>query len=186
VKLGGRLTVRAMVVDAVRLPEVPVTVTVAVPVVAVLEAVSVSRLEPVVGFVPKLAVTPAGRPVAARVTLPVKPFAPVTVMVLVSVLPWTTDCDVEVGASVKLGGTLTVRVMVVDAVRLPEVPVIVMVAGPVVAVLLAVSVRTLDPLVGLVTKLAVTPLGRPVAASVMLPVNPFTPVSVMVSVALLP
>ena len=39
-----------MVVDAARLPEVPVTVTVVSPVVAVLLAVSVSVLVPVVGL----------------------------------------------------------------------------------------------------------------------------------------
>jgi len=42
--------------------------------------------------------------------------------------------------------------MVVDAVRLPEVPVTVTVAGPVVAVLLAVSVSVLVPVVGLEIK----------------------------------
>jgi len=55
---------------------------------------------------------------------------------------------------------------VVDAVRVPEVPVIVTVAAPMVAVLLAVSVSTLEPVVGLVAKAAVTPEGRPEAASV--------------------
>jgi len=76
--------------------------------------------------------------------------------------------------------------MVVVAVVLPEVPLMVTVAAPVVAVLLAVSVSTLLPVVGLVPKAAVTPLGRPYAASVTLPVNPPVSVTVMVSVALLP
>jgi len=76
--------------------------------------------------------------------------------------------------------------MVVDAVRVPEVPVIVTVAAPMVAVLLAVSVSTLEPVVGLVAKAAVTPEGRPEAASVTLAVNPLAPVTVIVSVALLP
>jgi len=77
-----------MVVDAVSVPEVPLTVTVTgPPTVAVLLEVRVSTLEPVVGLVAKLAVTPVGRPLAARVTLPVKPFAPVTVMVSVLLLP---------------------------------------------------------------------------------------------------
>ena len=43
---------------------------------------------------------------------------------------------------------------------------------PVVAVLLAVSVSTLVPVVGLVPNAAVTPLGKPLAASVTAPVNP--------------
>ena len=78
----------AMVVDAVSAPDVPVMVTVAgPPTVAVLLAVKVNTLEPVVGLVAKLAVTPEGRPVEARVTEPVKPLAPVTVMVSVLLLP---------------------------------------------------------------------------------------------------
>jgi hypothetical protein len=60
------------------------------------------------------------------------------------------------------------------------------VAVPVVAVALAVSVNTLVPVVGFVPNAAVTPLGRPDAASVTLPVNPFTSFTVMVLVPLLP
>ena len=81
------LTVTATVVLAVRLPEVPVIVTLDVPTVAELLAVSVSTLDAVVGFVPNDAVTPLGRPDAARVTLPLNPPAPVTVMVSVALLP---------------------------------------------------------------------------------------------------
>jgi len=76
--------------------------------------------------------------------------------------------------------------MLVVAVVLPDVPVIVTVAVPVVAVLLAVRVSTLVLVVGFVPNDAVTPLGRPEAANVTLPVNPPTSVTVMVSVALLP
>ena len=53
-----------------------------VPVVAVLLAASVKVLVAVAGFVPNDAVTPFGRPDAAKVTLPVKPFWGATVMVL--------------------------------------------------------------------------------------------------------
>lgn len=81
------LTASAIVVVAVREPDVPVTVTVAAPVVAVLLAVSVSTLVPVVGLVPNAAVTPLGKPDAARVTLPVKPPTSVTVIVSVALLP---------------------------------------------------------------------------------------------------
>jgi hypothetical protein len=76
--------------------------------------------------------------------------------------------------------------MVVLAVVLLEVPVMVTVAAPVVAVLVAVSVSTLLPVVGFVPNVAVTPLGRLDAASVTLPVNPPTSVTVIMSVALLP
>ena len=63
--VGVQLMVKAMVVLAVRLPEVPLMVTVAEPTAAVLPAVSVSTLLPVVGLVAKAAVTPLGRPEAA-------------------------------------------------------------------------------------------------------------------------
>jgi hypothetical protein len=76
--------------------------------------------------------------------------------------------------------------MVVLAVVLPLVPVMVTVDEPAVAVLLAVSVSTLLPVVGLVANDAVTPLGSPEAARVTLPVNAPTSVTEMVSVALLP
>lgn len=97
------VTVRASVVVAVRLPEVPVMVTVELPVVAVELAVRVSTLVPVVGFVPKAAVTPLGRPEAARVTLPVNPPASVTVMVLVPVPPCVIDRLVGESERLKLG-----------------------------------------------------------------------------------
>jgi hypothetical protein len=109
VKLGATVTVRAIVVDAVRLPEVPVMVTIATPVVAVLPAVSVTPLVPVVGLVPKLAVTPLGKPLTVKVTLPVNPFAPVRVIESLALLPCVTDNVDAVGASVKLGATLTVK-----------------------------------------------------------------------------
>lgn len=63
---------------------------------------------------------------------------------------------------------------------------IVTVAVPEAAVLLAFNVSRLDPVVGLVANAAVTPLGNPDAVSATLPVNPPTSATVMVSVALLP
>ena len=105
VKLGDVLefTVSAMVVLAVRLPEVPVIVTVAVPVVAVLLAVRLSVLVLVVGFVPNVAVTPLGKPEAARVTLPVNPPTSLTVIVLEPLLPWVIVRLLGLAESVKLG-----------------------------------------------------------------------------------
>src|ERR1700735_2710734 len=92
-KLGvdDEFTVSASLVVAVKLLEVPVIVTVADPVVAVLLAVSVSTLVPVVGFVPNAAVTPLGRPDAAKVTLPLNPPTSVTEIVLVPLLPCAID-----------------------------------------------------------------------------------------------
>ncbi len=99
-KLGAAFTVSEIVVEAVSVPEVPVIVTVDVPVVAVFVAVNVMPLAPVAGFVLKLAVTPVGRPVAVSVTLPVKPFAGVTVTVSVAVLPCVTESVPLVATSV--------------------------------------------------------------------------------------
>lgn len=76
--------------------------------------------------------------------------------------------------------------MVVETLMQPDFPVMVIVAAPTVAVLLAVSVNTLFAVVGLALQDAVTPLGRPVAASVTLPVNPVKTVVEMVSVTLPP
>ena len=75
-------------------------VTVEVPTVAVLLAVKVTTLVPVVGLVPKVAVTPVGNPDATSVTLPAKLFRLVTVIVSVAVLPCVTDSVAAVGAMV--------------------------------------------------------------------------------------
>jgi hypothetical protein len=61
------------VVD-IRAPDVPVTVTLYCPRLAELLAVSVRMLYPVVGFGANDAVTPLGKPDAARLTLPVNPY----------------------------------------------------------------------------------------------------------------
>ena len=58
----------------IKLPDVPVMVTVDVPVVAVLLAVSVSVLVLAVLLGLNDAVTPLGRPEADKLTFPVKPF----------------------------------------------------------------------------------------------------------------
>lgn len=101
--------------------------------------------------------------------------------------PSTTDRLAAEGDSVKLCGGFTVRAIVVDAVNVPEVPLIVTVKGPpTMAEFVAVSVKTVEPDVGLSEKLAVTPLGRPLAARVTVPVKPPRSVTVMVSVLLLP
>ena len=96
-------TVSETVVVAVKLPDVPVMVTVAVPVVAVLLEVRVSVLVEVVGFVLNAAVTPLGRPDAANVTLPENPPRSVTVIALVPLLPWVMVTLLGDEARVKLG-----------------------------------------------------------------------------------
>jgi len=112
----------------------------------------------------------------------------VSVMVLVPLAPCVTltlpgEADNEKSGC---GTELTVRLMVVVCVRVPLVPVIVTVAGPVVAVLLAVNVSVLVEVVGLGLNDAVTPEGNPDADKVTLPVKPLRSVSVMVLVPLEP
>src|SRR5215472_18337241 len=89
-RVGSTRTVRESVVLLVRAPDVPVIVTVTVPVVAVPLAVSISAL--VLAVLPGLndGVTPAGKPEIDRVTLPLKPFTGFTVMVLVPAEPCVT------------------------------------------------------------------------------------------------
>src|ERR1700692_620990 len=113
--------VRAMVVLAGKGPEVPVPVPGEVPAAAVLLAGKVSTLLPVVGLVPNAAVTPLGRPEAARVTLPVKPPRPATETVSVALWPGARVTVAAERESVKLGAAtaLTVSAMVVLAVTLP-------------------------------------------------------------------
>jgi hypothetical protein len=80
--------VRETVVVFDKMPDVPVTVTVAVPIAAVLLAVSVNvlALAELVGL--NDAVTPLGRPDAEKLTLPLKPLCGLTLMVLAPLVPW--------------------------------------------------------------------------------------------------
>lgn len=169
-------------------PETPVMVTVTVPVAAELEAVSVSGLLLVAGFVPKEALTPEGNPDADRVTLLLKPFDGFIVMVLVPCDPRVTLTLPGDAERVKLGeeAGLTVSEIVVVCWMEPETPAMVTVTVPVAAVLLAVRLRTLLLVAGLVPKVALTPEGNPEADSVTLPVNPPDGFIVIVSVPLAP
>ena len=64
---------RETVVVLVKPPDMPVTVTVAAPIAAVLVAVSVNVLVFAVLVGLKAAVTPLGRPDTDKLTLPLKP-----------------------------------------------------------------------------------------------------------------
>ncbi len=94
---------REMVVLFAKLPEVPVTVTVTVPVVAVPLADKVKRLVVVAGFVPKTALTPAGKPVALKTTLPLNPFCGLIVILMEPAEPWRKFKLAGDAESVKLG-----------------------------------------------------------------------------------
>jgi hypothetical protein len=169
-------------------------VTLTVPVVAVVPTVNVKVLEFVglevlVGL--KTAATPLGSPEADKLTLPLKPFCGVTEMVLAPLAPWTIDKVAGEAEREKLGttGAVTVRLIAVVVVKVPEVPVMATLTVPVVAVLLAVSVKVLEVIVLVVlTGLneAVTPAGKPEADKVTLPLKPFCGVTEMVLVPLAP
>src|SRR5260370_23770605 len=175
-KFGESLTVSAIVAEWVKLPDFPVIVTVAVPVVAVLLAVSVSVLVvAVAGLGLKDAMTPLGRPEAEKVTLLLKPFCGVTVIVLVPLAPCAMLRLVGDAEIPKFGtaAAVTMRLIVAVFVKLPEVPVMVTETVPVVAVPLADSVSVLVVAVaGLGLEDAMTPLGRAEADRLALLLKP--------------
>jgi len=177
----GAYTVRLRVVLAVREPEVPVMVRPTFAAGAELLAVRVSTLDPLVGLVLHDAVTPVGSAdVTARLTLPLNPYWGVTVTFVVPDAPWLIERTPGASESMKLGGW-TLTVTLVDTVILPDVPVMVIVTDAAGAEPVAVKVRTLVPLVGLVPHDAVTPVGSvELTARLTLPVNPPASVTVMV------
>ena len=71
----------------VKLPDVPVMVSVKAPVAAVPLADRVKRLLAVAGFVPNAALTPPGNPDADKVTLPLNPFRGMSEMVVEPEVP---------------------------------------------------------------------------------------------------
>jgi len=124
-----------------------------------------------------------------RFTIPVNPFDGITVIVdeFPVVAPGSMLRVEFPPPTAKVGAAFTASETVVVTVSDPEVPVIVtVVAVLAAAVLAAVKVNTLDPVAGFVPKDDVTPLGSPLAESVILPVNPLAGFTVMVSVMLLP
>lgn len=165
-------TVNETLVVRVIVPLVPVTVTVAGPVVAVLEAVNVSvLLLAVVVAGLKAAVTPAGNALALNVTLEVKLVLAMPIT-LVAEPPRVTDTVAGLGESVKFCDGFTVRLIAAVRVNVPLVAVTVTVAGPVVAVPEAVKVRTLLlPVVDDGANAAVTPVGKLLVLKVTLPVK---------------
>jgi hypothetical protein len=170
----------------VRLPEVPVNVTAGVAAAAVIAAVSVVVCAvPGVRFkVEGFAVTPVGSPVIATATVPVKELTAVAVTVTGEpVAPAVRVRDVGDAVSVKSGGgggvVTMVAVTVVEWLRAPEVPVRVSVALPA-AVVGAAVIVTFCALPGVRVSdagCAVTPAGRPVMATVTVPVNPLAGVA---------
>ena len=191
-QVGGKLgfgactTVSASVVVRVKVPEIPVIVKVALPVVAVALALSVIVLVFVAGLGLKDTVTPLGRLDADKLTLPMKPLCGEIVIRLVPFVPCIMLRLPGVANRAKSPAVFTIRDKVVVSVRLPDVPVMVTVAGPVAAVVLAVSVRRLVLVAGFTLNAAVTPLGRPETDNVALPLKPFCGMTVIVLLPLVP
>jgi hypothetical protein len=89
--------------------------------------------------------------------------------------------------SVKLGAAVTVSDTAVEAVKLPDMPVIVTgMLFPVEAELLELSVRVLELVAGFGLKDAITPPGSPDADNVTPLLKPFCGVTVIVLVPLPP
>jgi hypothetical protein len=172
------LTVSEILVLAVSEPEVAVRVSAEVPPAAALLAVRVSTLELVVGLVPNEAVTPAGSPDTANVTLPVNPPAGCTDTVSVVLLPCATVSADMPGAIVKLGVAVpgTVTATVTEWLIVPSVPVMVTLLVPagVPDWTKKLTLTVPVPLTELGEKLACTPEGRLLALSATLPVSPPT------------
>jgi hypothetical protein len=179
-------TVSATVVEFANVPHVPVTVTVAGPVVATLLAISVNVLEPGVGFGLNRAVTPLGKPEIDKVTLLLKPFCGARVIAVMPLPPCGIPKPFGDAESVKFGPGFTVTETVAVWVKPPTVPVTVTVAVPVVAVFVAVSVMVLEPVAGFGVKDAVTPVGSPEADKLTPLVKPLCGVTVTLLVPLDP
>ena len=117
-------TVTKIVVVCIRLADVPAMVTAAVPVVAVLLATRVRVLVAVAGFGLNEAVTPLGRPATDKLTLPLKPFWGVTVMVLVPLVPKMRVRLLGDAESAKFGeeGVVTTTLSKVAVARVEVLP----------------------------------------------------------------
>jgi hypothetical protein len=126
-----------------------------------------------------------------RFTVPANPFVPSMLIVPVFpvVAPGVTDMEVVPPLpTVKLGSGVMLRETLVVAPSVPEVPVTVTVTGVEVtsAEVRTASVRISVPDTDPAAKDGVTPLGKPVAASVTLPEKPPTSATVIVLVPLPP
>jgi hypothetical protein len=184
VKLGGTLTVSMIGAEPVTVPETPeIVIVTGPPMVAVVDAASVNVDIDVTGLVLNVAVTPLGRPATARVTAPVKPFVPLSVIPSFTEVPCTSVMLAEAGVIVNDGPGVTVSATAVEAISVPDTPLIVTVDIPAAALVAAVKVTTLEAVAGLVANTAVTPAGRPDADNMTGPLKPLVPLIVIVFVA---
>jgi hypothetical protein len=174
-KLSGRLLVTP--------PPVAVTVSVDVFTAAVDAAFNVSELLPPPGDAilvgENVAVTPLGNPLTDKLTADLNPLSTLVDTVTGSDPFRFRDTVVPPSVSVKSGPT-TVRLIDCVLVTPPPEALTVSENTPATRPAAAVSVSVLPPVPGdamlLGTNLAVTPLGRPLAESVMTDLNSFTAV----------
>jgi hypothetical protein len=120
---SGAATVRLMVVDRVSPPPTPLMVTVALPRVAVVDAVSVSvELVPVAEAGLKAAVTPEGRAPVLSATLAVNPPVRVIVMLLLPPAPRLIVNAAGFAEREKSGVTtgLTITLAMLETVEAPR------------------------------------------------------------------
>jgi hypothetical protein len=164
------------------LPDVAVTVAIAVPAGAEAATVKVSLLVELITAGLNAAVTPLGSPLIARLAVPLNPFNGVSVTVVLPVVPWVMLTLDGAAARVKLG-TATVSESFREVVRLPATVVTVTVAVPAAAEDIAVNVSVLVVAAGDGPNDAVTPAGIPVALNVTFPLKPLFGVIVIVDVA---
>lgn len=182
------VTVRVTVAVCVSVPLVPVMVIVELPpgvVPAVVVMVRVEVPDVVIEAGENVAVAPAGRPPADRLTVELNPLSAPVVTVYVAGFPALTVDEPGDAATVKSGAT-AVRVTVVEFVRVPLVPFIVIVelpAGVVPAVVAMVNVELPEVLIDAGENVAVAPAGRPLADRLTEELNPFSAPIVTVYIA---
>src|SRR5579862_9696469 len=160
-----------MVVLADNAPLVPVTVSVYGPGATPAPTLMVTIEEAFAGFVPNVAVMPAGQLDAASVTVELKPFAGTIVTVEVPLDPAVTVAAVALSA--KLGAGFTVNAIVVLADKVLLVPFTVSVYGPGATFVPTKMVTVEEAVAGFGPKFAVIPVGQFDAASVTAELKPF-------------
>jgi hypothetical protein len=172
VKLAGAATVSATVALLIVAPDVPMTVRAKVPGAALVAAVSVKVLVLAADAGLNAAVTPLGRPLTEKETVPLNVPCGVTVMALVPLAP---------GKRLRLAGdavmvygiaAFSVKLIVVVLNSVPDVPVMLTMEVPIAAELLAARVNVLVPAMLCGPNVAVTPGGRPEAVNTTAPANP--------------
>lgn len=148
------------------------------------EIVTVDEPEPPVTEVGlKLALAPAGRPLAVKDTVPAYPFSGLILAVKLALAPGIMACELGVAEMEKSGGGVTVKVTVVELDRVPLTPLMVSVYVPA-AVEVEVETVSVDepeaPVMEGGLNVGVAPDGNPLTLRLTVPVNPLEGVTVAV------